>query len=86
VLLPTGDRPPVELSGVFTPFVFAVLLVLEFHVLIRRLDRHGDQVDRVIRHAWATRMLPIYDCDDHRHPSDLGYRAMGDAIDLALFD
>jgi len=33
-----------------------------------------------------TRMLPIYDCDDHLHPSDLGYRAMGDAIDLALFE
>jgi lysophospholipase L1-like esterase len=33
-----------------------------------------------------TRMLPIYDCDDHLHPSDLGYRAMGDAIELSLFD
>jgi lysophospholipase L1-like esterase len=32
------------------------------------------------------RMLPKYDCGDHLHPSDLGYRAMGDAIDLALFD
>ena len=32
------------------------------------------------------RMLPRYDCGDHLHPSDLGYRAMGDAIDLALFD
>ena len=32
------------------------------------------------------RMLPIYDCGDHLHPSDLGYRAMGDAIDLSLFD
>ena len=31
-------------------------------------------------------MLPKYDCGDHLHPSDLGYRAMGDAIDLALFD
>jgi lysophospholipase L1-like esterase len=31
-------------------------------------------------------MLPIYDCGDHLHPSDLGYRAMGDAIDLSLFD
>jgi lysophospholipase L1-like esterase len=31
------------------------------------------------------RMLPKYDCGDHLHPSDLGYRAMGDAIDLALF-
>ena len=33
-----------------------------------------------------TRMQPIYDCDDHLHPSDLGYRAMGDAIDLALLE
>ena len=33
-----------------------------------------------------TQMLPKYDCGDHLHPSDLGYRAMGDAIDLALFD
>jgi hypothetical protein len=30
-------------------------------------------------------MLPIYDCGDHLHPSDAGYRAMGDAIDLSLF-
>jgi len=33
-----------------------------------------------------TQMLPIYDCDDGLHPSDLGYCQMGDAIDLALFD
>src|SRR5947208_3409848 len=33
-----------------------------------------------------TRMLPVYDCDDHLHPSDLGYRAMGDAIELSLFE
>jgi lysophospholipase L1-like esterase len=32
------------------------------------------------------RMLPKYDCGDHLHPSDLGYRTMGDAIDLALFN
>jgi lysophospholipase L1-like esterase len=32
------------------------------------------------------RMLPMYDCGDHLHPSDQGYNAMGDAIDLALFD
>jgi len=31
-------------------------------------------------------MLPKYDCGDHLHPSDLGYRAMGDAIDLSLFE
>jgi lysophospholipase L1-like esterase len=33
-----------------------------------------------------TRMLPVHDCGDHLHPSDAGYRAMGDAIDLSLFD
>ena len=33
-----------------------------------------------------TQMLPIYDCGDGLHPSDLGYCEMGDAIDLALFD
>jgi lysophospholipase L1-like esterase len=33
-----------------------------------------------------TQMLPIYDCGDGLHPSDLGYNKMGDVIDLALFD
>jgi lysophospholipase L1-like esterase len=43
--------------------------------------------DRALRDPeHPTRMLPSYDCGDHLHPSDLGYRAMGDAIDLALFD
>ena len=32
------------------------------------------------------RMLPIYDCGDHLHPSDLGYNRMGDIIELGLFD
>ncbi len=35
--------------------------------------------------AHPTSMLPAYDCSDHLHPSDKGYRAMGDAIDLGLF-
>jgi lysophospholipase L1-like esterase len=43
--------------------------------------------DRALRDPdHPTRMLPSYDCGDHLHPSDLGYRAMGDAIDLSLFD
>jgi len=33
-----------------------------------------------------TRMLPIYDCGDHLHPSDAGYNRMGDIIDLTLFN
>ncbi len=36
--------------------------------------------------AHPTRMLPIYDCGDHLHPSDLGYNTMGDAVDLSLFE
>jgi lysophospholipase L1-like esterase len=31
------------------------------------------------------RFLPAYDSGDHLHPSDAGYKAMGDAIDLTLF-
>jgi lysophospholipase L1-like esterase len=30
-------------------------------------------------------MLPAYDGGDHLHPGDAGYKAMGAAIDLALF-
>ena len=33
-----------------------------------------------------TQMVPIYDCGDGLHPSDLGYCEMGNAIDLALLD
>jgi len=36
--------------------------------------------------AHPARMLPVYDCGDHLHPSDRGYERLGDEIDLALFD
>jgi lysophospholipase L1-like esterase len=32
-----------------------------------------------------TRLLPAYDSGDHSHPNDRGYKAMANAIDLALF-
>jgi lysophospholipase L1-like esterase len=35
--------------------------------------------------AQPTRFLERYDSGDHLHPSDAGYQAMGDGIDLALF-
>ncbi len=56
---------------------------------VRKTDAFDAIVDfdRALRDPdHPTRMLPIYDCGDHLHPSDLGYRAMGDAIDLSLFD
>ncbi|MGA9587645.1 MAG: SGNH/GDSL hydrolase family protein [Terracidiphilus sp.] len=31
-------------------------------------------------------LLPAYDCGDHLHPSPAGYKAMGDAVPLRLFD
>lgn len=36
--------------------------------------------------AHSTRYLPAYDSGDHLHPTDAGYRALADAVDLALFD
>ena len=43
--------------------------------------------DRAVRDPeHPTSMLPMYDCGDHLHPSDLGYNKMGDAIDLSLFE
>jgi lysophospholipase L1-like esterase len=35
--------------------------------------------------AQPDRFLPAYDSGDHLHPSDAGYEAMADAIDLSLF-
>ena len=33
-----------------------------------------------------TRIRPDFDVGDHLHPNDAGYRAMGDAVDLKLFE
>ena len=54
--------------------------------------RTGKAYDAVIDFDKATRdpdnpkmFLPQYDSCDHLHPSDIGYKAMADAIDLSLF-
>ena len=42
--------------------------------------------DAVVRDPdQPSRFLPVYDSGDHLHPSDAGYRAMGDVVDLKLF-
>ncbi len=42
--------------------------------------------DAVVRDpAHPDHLLPAYDCGDHLHPSPAGYKAMGNAIPLALF-
>lgn len=54
--------------------------------------RTGKAYDGVVDFDKATRdpsdpkkMLAAYDSCDHLHPSDAGYKAMGEAIDLSLF-
>jgi lysophospholipase L1-like esterase len=42
--------------------------------------------DAVVRDPQQpTKFLPQFDSGDHLHPGDAGYKAMGDAVDLALF-
>ncbi len=42
--------------------------------------------DKVVRDpAHPKRLLPAFDSGDHTHPNDLGYKAMGQAIDMNLF-
>jgi lysophospholipase L1-like esterase len=54
--------------------------------------RNGKAFDGVIDFDKAVRdpdhpdrILPAYDSGDHLHPSDAGYKAMADSIDLKLF-
>jgi len=43
--------------------------------------------DAVVRDpANRTKILPRYDSGDHLHPNDAGYQAMGNAINLKIFD
>jgi len=54
-----------------------------------RGEGHFDAVidfDAVVRDpAHPERLLPVYDCGDHLHPSPAGYKAMGNAVPLDLF-
>lgn len=43
--------------------------------------------DRLMRDpAHPDRLSPAYDSGDHLHPSEAGYRTMGEAVPLSLFD
>ncbi len=59
---------------------------------VNRFIRTGGAFDAVIDFDAATRdpdnakrFRPLYDSNDHLHPSDAGYQAMANAIDLAIF-
>ena len=55
-----------------------------------RADGHFDAVidfDAVVRDPeHPDHLLPAFDCGDHLHPSPAGYKALGDAIPLNLFE
>ncbi|OLF06798.1 hypothetical protein BLA60_30065 [Actinophytocola xinjiangensis] len=58
---------------------------------VNEFVRHGGAFDAVVDFdaalrdpAAAGRMRPRYDSGDHLHPGDAGYRAMAEAVDLAV--
>jgi len=60
---------------------------------INEFIRHGGAFDGVVDFdavtrdpAHPTRMLAAFDSGDHLHPNDAGYAAMGNAVDLSLFE
>ena len=60
---------------------------------VNRWIRTAGEFDRVIDFEAAVRdpadplkYRPEFDSGDHLHPNDAGYKAMGDAIDLGVFD
>jgi lysophospholipase L1-like esterase len=64
----------------------------EVRLALNKWIRTTSQIDGYIDFDKATAdpahpdtFLPAYDHGDHLHPSDPGYKAMGDAIDLGLF-
>jgi lysophospholipase L1-like esterase len=78
--------------GTLTPFGNASDVVEARRVAVNQWIRTTPEIDGVIDFDLAIRdpanprrMLPPYDSGDSLHPSDAGYEAMGNAIDLNLF-
>lgn len=61
------------------------LAVNEFVRTSREFDGFIDFDKATLDPMHPEQLLPQYDSGDHLHPNDAGYKAMGDAIDLALF-
>ena len=82
-------------GATLTPFEAAAYFTQEGEAkrqAINQWIRTSKTYDGVIDFDAATRdpanparYLPLYDGGDHLHPNDAGYKAMADAIDLALF-
>ena len=83
-------------GGTLLPFAGAMYYAPEKEALRQEVNhwiRSAGAFDAVIDFDAAvrdpqdpSRIAPAFDPGDHLHPNDAGYRAMGDAIDLALFE
>jgi lysophospholipase L1-like esterase len=78
-------------GGTLTPFGNAPDLREERRLAVNEWIRTSGEFDAVVDFDAAIRdpanprrMLPIYDSGDSLHPSDAGYEAMGNAVDLNL--
>jgi lysophospholipase L1-like esterase len=79
-LTPAGPRTP------YTPELEAKRVAVNTWIRSSGVFDGVIDFDAVTRDpSDPTRMLPAYDSGDHLHPGDAGYKAMGDAIDLAIF-
>ena len=89
------DRGIVIIGATLTPASPRAPFTAAFEAkraLVNAFVRSSGEFDAVIDFDAATRdpanplqFLQTYDSGDHLHPGDAGYRAMGAAIDLAIF-
>ncbi|MEP6762764.1 MAG: SGNH/GDSL hydrolase family protein [Gemmatimonadaceae bacterium] len=86
------ERGIVAIGATLTPFDRAPAPNEEKRQAVNKWIRTSGMYDAVIDFDAITRdpakpnkFLPAYDSGDGLHPSDAGYKAMGEAIDLALF-
>jgi len=84
-LTPFGNET--YMAGAWNPQREEIRLAVNGHICGSGTFDAVADFDRALRDPdHPTQMLPIYDCGDGLHPSDVGYNRMGDAIDLALFE
>jgi lysophospholipase L1-like esterase len=77
---------PFEGAAYFTPEGEAKRQALNEWIRTSKAYDGVIDFDAVTRDPAApSRFLPAYDSGDHLHPGDAGYKAMGEAVDLALF-
>jgi len=77
---------PIEGSAYFAPATEAKRQAVNAFIRTSRAYDAVIDFDLVTRDpSQPTRFLPAFDSGDHLHPSDVGYQAMANAIDLRLF-